>query len=246
MKSVYPIFDIKAEHGESPVWDNETGAFYWVDLLKGHFHKSTFSNNSTTRFSVGQPLGVVALREKGGYVMGLQQGFAFFDERTHSITPISDPEADLPANRFNDGAVDPAGRFLSGTMNFNGSEPVGSLYSLQTNLSVSKIETDIYVTNGMDWHPDGNSFFLTDTNRHIIYKYDYDAETGVIFNRSNFIVFKDHEFPDGMCIDMEGNLWIASWGAAKICRYNEDGVKIEDIGMPVEYPTSCCFGGDDL
>lgn len=246
MKNIQPLFNITTEHGESPVWDAENNIFYWVDLLKGHFHKSSLNQSNPETFAIGQPLGVLALREKGGYILAIREGFAFYDERSNTLTPIHDPEAHLPHTRFNDGAVDPAGRFLAGTMHFDGSQPVGSLYSINQQLHVSQLETSIYVTNGMDWNPAGNSFFLTDTNRHLIYKYEYDLATGEIKNRKDFILFNKNEFPDGMCVDMESNLWVALWQGAKISRFDAAGKKVEDIFLPVTCPTSCCFAGEDL
>lgn len=246
MKDIQSLFNLRTEHGESPVWDEEGSIFYWVDLLQGHFHKASLHANDPETFRIGQPLGVLALRERGGYVLALKEGFAFYDADTKSLTPIHNPEAHLPETRFNDGAIDPAGRFLAGTMDFKGSMPVGSLYSLSSDLQVSQLETSIFIANGMDWKPDGSSFFLTDTNMHLIYKYSYDIGTGAIKDRSDFIVFKETEFPDGMCIDTDGNLWIAMWSEGKISRFDGIGKKIEDILLPVKYPTSCCFGGESL
>jgi D-xylonolactonase len=246
MKDIQPLFNIRAEHGESPVWDEIGGMFYWVDLLKGQFHKASLHTGNLETFEVGQPLGVLALRERGGYVLAIKEGFAFYDDGTKKLTLINDPEAHLPETRFNDGAIDPAGRFLAGTMEFNGSRPIGSLYSLSSDLQVSQLETSIYITNGMDWNPAGDSFFLTDTNRHLIYKYNYDVETGEIKDRNVFIAFDENEFPDGMCIDAEGSLWVAMWNGGKISRFDSEGKKIGDILLPVQYPTSCCFGGEDL
>ena len=62
----------------------------------------------------------------------------------------------------------------------------------------------------------------------------------------DFILFSNNEFPDGMCIDMEGNLWVAMWQGGKISRFDAAGKKVEDIFLPVSCPTSCCFAGENL
>lgn len=246
MKDIQPLFNLWTEHGESPVWDEEKKIFYWVDLLKGRFHRASLYAGNPETFDVGQPLGVLALRAKGGLVLALQNGFAFYDDNEYKVIPIADPEAGLPETRFNDGAIDPLGRFLAGTMDFDGKAPIGSLYCMDRDLHISRLENSMYIPNGMDWNPQCDSFFLTDTNKHVIYKYDYDIETGKIKNRRDFIVFGENEFPDGMCIDANGHLWVAMWNGARISRFDAEGKKVEDIPLPVQYPTSCCFGGDDM
>jgi sugar lactone lactonase YvrE len=55
-------------------------------------------------------------RESGGLVIAGDHGFAFLDEETGALTPIADPEHDLPDNRFNDGKCSPDGRFFAGTI----------------------------------------------------------------------------------------------------------------------------------
>lgn len=59
-------------------------------------------------------VGSVALRQGGGYVIALGTRFAFLDWDTQAVTTILELEQDKPNNRFNDGKVDPKGRFFAG------------------------------------------------------------------------------------------------------------------------------------
>lgn len=59
-------------------------------------------------------VGSVALRQCGGYVIALGTRFAFLDWDTQVVTTILELEQDKPHNRFNDGKVDPKGRFFAG------------------------------------------------------------------------------------------------------------------------------------
>jgi sugar lactone lactonase YvrE len=52
--------------------------------------------------------------------------------------------------------------------------------------------------------------------------------------------------PDGLAVDSEGFIWSASWGGWKITRYDPDGRVAREIRLPVQYPTSCAFGGTSL
>ena len=64
--------------------------------------------------------------------MALLDGFVLLDEPTNELTWLRRPDANEPATRFNQGGVDPVGRFLAGTMTFDGDQSIGNLYSLDT------------------------------------------------------------------------------------------------------------------
>lgn len=247
MAAIAEMFDTSCEHGEGPLWDPVAQQFYWVDLLAGDYYKADYASGKVEKHSVGQALGVLALREKGGLVMGLHHGFGFFDEASGNLEMVvGGPEADNPETRFNDGAVDPAGRFFAGTMTFDGGKDIGKLYRLDPNGSITVLREKMLLPNGIGWSPDRSKFYLTDSFENMIYLYDYDLSSGDISNPRDFITFAKNEYPDGITVDSEGTIWVAMWEGGKISRFDDQGKKIEDIPVPVTYPTSCCFGGPDL
>ena len=76
-------------------------------------------------------IGCFALREAGGLVVALENGFHFYDlDQRPARGRSSTPRRDKPGNRFNDGTTDPAGRFIAGTMPMGPREPVAALYRL--------------------------------------------------------------------------------------------------------------------
>jgi len=244
MYQINEPFEFSAEHGEGPVWDPESGLLYWVDILQNRYFKGNPATGEVSSYDVGQPIGVLALKKSGGVITALRDGYAHFDEELQKTDLIYNTVDANPGTRFNDGAVDPRGRFLAGTMTFNGEEQIGKLFSLDTDFKATELETSLFIPNGMDWA--GDTFYLTDTNQHLIFAYDYDLGTGRISNRRPFIEFADDEYPDGCCIDSQGGFWVAMWGGGKLCRFDKNGNKIEEIDLPVAHPTSCCFGGEDL
>src|SRR6185437_3439795 len=52
--------------------------------------------------------------------------------------------------------------------------------------------------------------------------------------------------PDGSAVDAHGYLWNAQWGGWRVVRYAPDGRIDMTIAMPVEQPSSCAFGGEDM
>jgi len=243
MKAV-PIFDIKPIHGEGPIWCPIEEKFYCVDLLKGSYFKMDYKTGTSKEFNVGQELGVMAICENGKIVTGVRDGFGFYDELTNELKLIKDsPEIDIKERRMNDGAVDPKGRFFAGTMEYDGANPTGNLYCLNLDHSVTHLEQNIYITNGMGWSPDYRTYYMIDTMRNVMYAYDYNTETAGISNRREHIQWRKDEFPDGMTVDAVGGFWVAMWEGDKISHFDADGDWVEDIYVPVHHVTSCCFGG---
>ncbi len=49
-----------------------------------------------------------------------------------------------------------------------------------------------------------------------------------------------------MCFDAEGCVWIAHWGAAKLCRYDSEGARLLTVDLPAAHVTNVCFGGEHM
>jgi sugar lactone lactonase YvrE len=240
--------NVENELGEGPVWDSTTKTICWVDIIKGEIHELNPSTDNHRIINTHEMIGSFAVCTDGNFIAALQHGFTFINRETGEKKFIADPECDIPGNRFNDGKCDPAGRFWTGTMSFNTTDASASLYQLNGKLEVSKHETGITISNGLDWSLDKKTFYYIDTPTFKVDAFDYDNETGEISNRRTVIeIPKEEGFPDGMCIDAAGMLWIAHWGGWQVTRWDPaTGKKIDAIKLPVSQVTSCCFGGENL
>src|SRR4051812_33265600 len=97
--------------GEGPVWDAARDRLLWIDIKDPAVLALAIAGGAVQRWKMPAPIGAIGLRAKGGLVAALRGGFAFIDLATGAVTRVADPEAHLPENRFNDGHVDPSGRF---------------------------------------------------------------------------------------------------------------------------------------
>lgn len=243
------IVDAKAAHGEGPVWHSERGVLYWVDIIGCKLHIFNPRTGADSALWTDQSVCCLAPWETGGVVAGMHDGFALIDTESGVVSPICDPEPDLPSNRFNDGKCDPAGRFWAGTCSEGCDIPgAGSLYCLDSELQVEKKLEGMTIPNGLAWSPDYKTFYYIDTPTFEIWAFDYDLASGRIGNRRTAVtVSKEIGFPDGMTIDVEGMLWVAHWGGACVCRWNPaDGKLLRKIELPVENVSCCVFGGENL
>lgn len=243
------ILDVKAVLGEGPVWLAGEGRLAWVDITACALHILDPATGRDRVIPTGAVIGAAAPRASGGMIAALQTGFVFIDTATGLVTPICDPESDLPGNRFNDGKCGPGGRFWAGSCSLNCDVPgAGTLYCLDRDLTARKVLGDLTISNGLTWSADHKTMYFIDTPTFEIWAFDYEIETGAIGNRRVAVsVPEDAGFPDGMTIDAEGALWVAHWGASSVCRWDPgSGEKLEEIRFPVTNVSCCTFGGPDL
>jgi sugar lactone lactonase YvrE len=232
--------------GEGPVWVPETQSLFWLDIHGRRIHVLDRASGSSRSVETPFRIGSLAPRSGGGFVAGSDCGFVLIDEQLARFEPIGDPEPDLPGNRFNDGKLDRQGRFWAGTMDDAEAATTGTLYRLDASLAWSRHDAPYHVPNGPAFSPDGTVMYHTDSAARVIYRFELTAE-GDLRDKETFIRFEEQDgHPDGMTTDSEGNLWIAFWDGWCIRQISSDGEVKQTIGLPVQRPTSCAFGGESL
>jgi sugar lactone lactonase YvrE len=242
------VLDAKALLGESPVWSADEQALYWADILGPALHRFEPATGRTRTWKMPHAIGSFGLRERGGAVVALRNGFHLFDFATGGLEFLTHPEADKPDNRFNDGKVSPDGRFWAGTMDDTTMKrPLGALYRLDPDGACRKMADGIIVSNGLAWSADGRTMFHSDSRAQIIWTYDYDPISGEIAGQCT-IATPSEEIgrPDGGATDLEGYYWSAGISAGMLNRWAPDGTLDRQIAMPCAAPTMPCFGGPDM
>jgi sugar lactone lactonase YvrE len=242
-----PIGAHVSQWGEGPIWHRNR--LLYVDI---EAHKILSFDPNTRQekiWEVGERVGTVVARGKGGLVWAGDSGIAFLDESTGQSTPVADPEPDLPNNRFNDGKCDPAGRFWAGTIHLaSPRQPVASLYCLEKDLTLTKKFGNVMNSNGIVWTKDARTMYYIDTPRKNVRAFDYDLATGAISNER--IVLDTANLsgaPDGMAIDAEDRLWIAFCHGSAIRCFDSKTFQCEaEIPLPCREVTACAFGGEDF
>jgi sugar lactone lactonase YvrE len=186
----------------------------------------------------------LGLRQAGGYVCSRKDGF-----HTLKIEPdlrlqfetISDPEHDLPLNRFNDGKVDPEGGYWAGTMeDAETDDAAGQWWRLGADGRVEKMDGGYHVTNGPAFDVERSQIYLTDSARQVIFVAKF--KNGTLSDKRVFKRFSpDEGYPDGMCVDRFGYLWVCFWVGSCLRRFDADGHLVLTVDMPIIRPTSLVF-----
>ncbi|MBU1259273.1 MAG: SMP-30/gluconolactonase/LRE family protein [Alphaproteobacteria bacterium] len=231
--------------GEGTIWSARDDAVYWVDILAPALNRLSLKDGAVERWAVPEPLGWVAERAGGGFIGGFKSGFAEISLDPLTITPIGDPEPDLPGNRMNDGKADAQGQIWCCTIDMAEKSDSGSLYRLTPDLVWQQMDAGYRVPNGPAFSHCGKWLYHSDTARRIMYRFARTADG--IANRQPFISFTDADgYPDGMTVDADGHIWVAHWGGGRISRFTPDGKLDRAIALPARQVTNICFAGPDL
>ena len=238
-------WEIEATLGEGPLWVAAEDAVYFVDIINKQLHRLSLADGARQTWSFDVEVTSVSPRAQGGYVCTVRDGFAFLDLPAGNLEPIVMVEADMPGNRFNDGKVDGNGRYWAGTMG-DGKQETGSLYRLDKDLSVRKMDENYVITNGPAFSTDGKTLYHNDSEKRIVYAFDLSAD-GSLSNKHVFVQLTEEEgHPDGMTVDSENCLWLCHFAGSRITRYSAAGEVLQVIPMPVPNITSCTFAGENL
>jgi len=245
--SVTCVFTGRSVLGENPLWDEASGRLFSLDCMGRKLFRHDVETGQHEEWRLRRVPGSVALRAKGGLLMANRQGLAFFDTDTGRLDNIPTPRIDFSREVFNDGKCDSRGRFWTGTMHREVTEPAGALYRLGTDLRLTRMADGITLSNGIAWSPDECTLYHCDSRPGLVWAYDYDIETGGVTSRRIHIDFAGRTGrPDGCTVDAEGGLWVAEIAASRVVRFDPAGQETMVLSLPVSKPTSVTFGGQDL
>lgn len=238
--------DVGAGLGEGPIWDDRADELIFVDSEAGLIYRFDPAAECLSQVAVGPMIGAALPREAGGFVATSVDGLLTVEPSGESrlLVPV---EQDRPHCRMNDAKCDSRGRLFSGTLSSPFERGGNALYRIDPDGSLHCIQAGITVSNGIGWSPDERLFYYVDTSARGIDRFDYDIDTGAISGRRRFVdIDRADGFPDGLCVDAEGHVWIALFMGGQVRRYDPDGRLVARISLPVSTVTSCNFGGPAL
>jgi sugar lactone lactonase YvrE len=248
------LLDARAELGEGPFWDRVRRSLTWVDQLSGRVHRLGLDGVPGPAVEVHGRVGTaVPCADGGGLLLTTDAGFVRVDDDGRSAL-VARPEPGGSGKWFlNDGRCDALGRFWAGTVvvgaDGNALAGAGSLYRLDPDGRLSAARHGVTLANGMDWSPDGRTFYFIDSLAGGIDAHTFDLDAGELGPPRRVVELAlpaSGAFADGMCVDTDGALWTAVWGAGEVRRYTPSGVLDATIRLPVTQPTSCAFAGPEL
>ena len=177
--------------------------------------------------------------------MGLQGELRIQNIKTKKIIKSIFIEKDIKLNRINDGKTDPVGNLWFGTMdNLERKIEKGSLYKLDKNLLLTKVDKNYRITNGPAFIDQFN-FYHTDSSKKNIYKIKINKKNKIISKKIFKKFLPNDGSPDGMTLDKNKNLWVAHFHGACVSVFNSKAKLIHKINLPAKNITNCAFGGQN-
>ena len=228
---------------EGPCWRPDELALYWTDIDTGKIWRFDPASARAEVFHTGNKTGGMTLQHDGSWLLFREDDVAWVDAKGHlkACQPIIFPEA----QRFNDVIADPAGRIFAGTIGTDNN--LGGLYRFEPNGDYQRLFRGTHISNGMAFSPCGNFLYWTCTTSRAIYRFDYSLKSGRLSERTCIYECPPEEqLPDGLTVDLLGNLWSARWGSGLVVIISPAGKKLGQIEFPEACITSLAWGGEEL
>jgi sugar lactone lactonase YvrE len=144
----------------------------------------------------------------------------------------------------NDMVVDAQGRAYVGNFGFDlhgGATPGPAAIALVLPDGRSRVAADdMLFPNGTVLTPDGRTLIVGESYGARLTAFDVDAD-GSLRNRRVWATL-DSAVPDGICLDAEGAIWVASPISAEVLRVRQGGAVTHRIGVEKQ-AFACMLGG---
>ncbi|WP_028645527.1 SMP-30/gluconolactonase/LRE family protein [Nocardioides sp. URHA0020] len=247
MTSAEQVTDPIYELAEGPVWDAPRSRLLWVDILAGLVLEGRLDAGAvevTRQHRFASYVGAVAPAADGTLLVA--------DHRRLTRVALdgvrtSGPDlfVDHPDDRWNDAVCDARGRFLVGTVSLTGARHSQRLLRVD-GARTTVLDDDLGLGNGMAFSPDGSQLYSVDSvPARRVWVRDYDQDSGAVGPRRPALDLDD-AVPDGLCVDADGNLWLAAWSQGQVRCYSTAGALLDVIQLPAPHTTSLAFVGADL
>jgi sugar lactone lactonase YvrE len=247
------VHPVPMQVGECPLWHAGERNVYWVDIGGLAVHRVHPLTGEHRQWAMASEPSALAIHPHGGLVVAMRTGLVHLDTASGATTALAPAPYDTATTRFNDGRVDPAGRFWIGTIFEPRDRQAAEMYCLDKGTLSLKWSGGMMNSNGLGFAPDGRTMYHADTAAHRINRYAFDPDTGTASDPRPFLQFASDKTapgyggrPDGAAVDSEGAYWCAMFEGGRLLRFSASGELLCEIALPLRCPTMVAFGGDDL
>jgi sugar lactone lactonase YvrE len=228
---------------ESIFWDERTEEVAWLDIPAGTFHRARLdgavdgSDDRVTRLPA--PVSAVQPAVGGGYVAALKDRIVeLYADGTLGRTLAHVRHAHRES-RFNEGKVDPFGRFVVGSMD-GGGNPDAAVYIFTADGHAAMLRGGFTITNGMEWSDAGDVMYVTDTTTQTVHRAPYGPGEEPLGDLEPYLRGRAS---DGIAMDTTGSFWNGIYGDGEVVQWSAGGEAVGSIAIPAPHVTSVAFGG---
>lgn len=225
---------------EGPTVDG-AGGLYFSDVTGGGVYRWSPAGVEQV-VPKRRGIGGIVLHEDGGLVVTGRDVTHVRDGETRVLLDVDG------VTGFNDLGTAPDGSVYVGSlrfMPFRGEQPVpGEIWRIPPQGDATPVAGGVLWANGIGFSRDGAIAYGSDYARSCVLAWDVAADGSLAAPR----VFA--EMPagsaDGLAVDSEGGVWVATGEAASVVRFRADGSLDRKLDVPGPFVSSLCFGGEDM
>lgn len=152
----------------------------------------------------------------------------------------------LASFHCNDMVVDQEGRAYIGNFGFdfaaNAAINPAEIILVRPNGQASQVMDQMLFPNGSVITPDGRTLIVAETFGHRLTAFDIQPDGSLSHRR--LWAHWEGVYPDGICLDMEGAIWVAAPVPGKVLRVLEGGTIIQEVRVSTK-PYACMLGGPE-
>ena len=237
--------------GEGPRWHEEK--FYFSDFYSHKVFSLDMDGNSEVIVEVpAQPSGLGWMPDGTMLIVSMKDK-KLLSFNNNTLSEVADL-SNLAGFHCNDMVVDDQGNAYIGNFGFNtySGEEIrpANLILVRPGEDPCLAADDLLFPNGTVITPDGKTLIVGETYAARLTAFDINQDATLSNRRvwADFTLYADEgdiPLPDGMCLDAEGAIWVASPSTAEVIRVREGGVILDRISVETN-AYACMLGGDDL
>jgi sugar lactone lactonase YvrE len=150
----------------------------------------------------------------------------------------------IATGTIDDMIVDGLGRAYVGDLGFDLPPPsdrgsVGRIILVMPDGETRFVADGLRFPNGIAVSADNGRLVVAEMDGGCLAEYDIEADGGLKFRRR----FGNMKAPDGICLDHEAAVWVASFDEDAFIRVNRDGHELQRIEVPGRRAIACVLGG---
>ncbi|MCY4426423.1 MAG: SMP-30/gluconolactonase/LRE family protein [Halieaceae bacterium] len=233
------------DFGEGPRWRNDK---LWFSDVKAEKVKTVDIDGNVEvvlNHVEGRPSGLGWLPDDSMVVVSMDK---------HQVMKVDNDELTMLADTshisryiLNDMVVDQSGNIFLSNVGFNyeaGEEVVPTaIIRVTPDGTVYNAAGDVWAPNGMAITADGKTLVVGQSSSPELLGFDL-ASDGELSGRHVYALLPEGAIADGICVDLEGALWVASPLTREFIRVRRGGEVTHRISTGERYAIACMLGGE--